>query len=212
MPVSNTRSTEVIPSSVTSTVLDCADGFIKGASAAGTMVYVPAASFTASPTNGVVPFGVTFTDTSTGTITNRAWSFGDGGMLSTNGTSVMHTYNMAGTNTVRLIASGPVGVSTNNKPNLIVGINPADLAVTPSSRNFGSVTVGLTNTMTFSVINNGDVTLNGTATSAAPFVVTAGSPYAVLPHLTGTVSVAFAPVSAGAFRLQFEASPTPAGR
>src|SRR5207302_10260477 len=46
MPVSKMSSTEVTPSAVTSTVLDCADGFINGASAAGTTTYFPAGSFT----------------------------------------------------------------------------------------------------------------------------------------------------------------------
>ena len=39
---------------------------------------VPVAQFTGSPTNGAAPLVVTFTDTSTGTITNRYWTFGDG--------------------------------------------------------------------------------------------------------------------------------------
>ena len=120
-------------------------------------------------------------------------------MLSTNGTSVMHTYNVAGTNTVRLIASGPVGVSTNNKPNLIVGINPAQLVVSPASRSFGAVTIGLTSTQTFAVINLGDVTLNGAASASAPYAVASGSPFTVGGGMTGSVAVSFAPVVAGTF-------------
>ncbi|MFT7649704.1 MAG: PKD repeat protein, partial [Candidatus Poriferisodalaceae bacterium] len=38
----------------------------------------PTASFTASPTSGVGPLDVTFTDTSTGTPTSWFWDFGDG--------------------------------------------------------------------------------------------------------------------------------------
>jgi PKD repeat protein len=82
------------------------------------------ASFTASPTNGVAPLAVTFTDTSTGTITNRFWNFGDGGTTNTSLTSFQRTYNAAGTNTVVLIVSGAAGVSTNTRPNYIVVTNP----------------------------------------------------------------------------------------
>jgi PKD repeat protein len=81
--------------------------------------FAPVASFSGSPTNGVAPLSVTFTDTSTGTITNRFWDFGDGVTLNTTATNVAHTYGVAGTNTVTLIASGPVGVSTNMQASLI---------------------------------------------------------------------------------------------
>ena len=37
----------------------------------------PVASFTGNPTIGTGPLNVTFTDTSTGSITNRFWDFGD---------------------------------------------------------------------------------------------------------------------------------------
>src|SRR5262249_15871603 len=49
----------------------------------GTGAVVPVALFSGSPTNGAAPLTVTFTDTSTGTITNRNWSFGDGGVTNT---------------------------------------------------------------------------------------------------------------------------------
>ena len=57
-----------------------------------------------SPTNavGVAPATPTFTDTSTGVITNRHWNFGDGNTLDTTSTSVPHTYSVIGTYTVTL--------------------------------------------------------------------------------------------------------------
>jgi PKD repeat protein len=85
----------------------------------GTGAIRPVAQFSGSPTNGVGPLSVTFTDTSTGTITNRFWNFGDNQSTNTTATSVVHIYNAAGTNTVTLIAGGPVGVSTNIKPSLV---------------------------------------------------------------------------------------------
>ncbi len=78
----------------------------------------PAASFTGSPTNGVEPLLVSFTDTSTGNITNRFWDFGDSSTTNLTTNTVSHSYP-SGTYSVKLIASGPGGVSTNIKPNYV---------------------------------------------------------------------------------------------
>jgi PKD repeat protein len=79
-----------------------------------------AASFTASPTNGTASLLVTFTDTSTGSITNWFWNFGDGNTTNfTASTNSAHTY-AAGTYNVTLIVSGYGGSSTNTKSNYIV--------------------------------------------------------------------------------------------
>ena len=76
---------------------------------------------------------------------------------------------------------------------------PANLFVSPPSLNFGSVPIGGTNSLTFSLINTGFQLLTGTATAAGPFAVTAGVPYNVGVGQTQTVSVSFAPVTTGAF-------------
>jgi PKD repeat protein len=82
----------------------------------------PVASFSAVPTSGAEPLNVTFTDTSTGTISNRFWSFGDTGTTNITTNSVSHVY-AAGVYNVSLIASGPAGVSTNTQPNYITALN-----------------------------------------------------------------------------------------
>ena len=81
------------------------------------------AGFTASPTNGVAPLAVAFTDTSTGTISNRFWDFGDGSTSNATATSLSHPY-IAGIYTVTLVASGPAGVSTNIQSNAITVLTP----------------------------------------------------------------------------------------
>jgi PKD repeat protein len=160
----------------------------------------PAALFSASPTNGAVPLTVTFADNSTGTITNRFWSFGDGATSNLTLTTVAHTYNVVGISTVRLIVSGLVGDDTNTQVNLIVAVNPPQLMVSPASRNFGTVVVGQASNQFFSVINTGGLALTGSATVAgAPYSITAGSPFAVAPGQTQNVTVAFVPVAAGTF-------------
>jgi PKD repeat protein len=88
----------------------------------------PTASFNGSPTNGTDVLAVTFTDTSTGGITNRFWDFGDGGTTNTTTNTMVHTYTM-GTYTVTLLASGPTGVSTNTKVNYIT-VAPASSIIT----------------------------------------------------------------------------------
>jgi len=75
----------------------------------GVSVGVLAAKF--SPTNaiGVVPANPTFTDSSSGVITNRHWRFGDGATLDTTSTSVSHAYAAVGTYTVTLTVYGVDG-------------------------------------------------------------------------------------------------------
>src|SRR5437667_165541 len=58
---------------------------------------------------------------------------------------------------------------------------------------------GLTNTLTMSVINTGDLPLNGSAVVGAPFALVSGSPYSVAAGQTGAVTVSFLPVMAGVF-------------
>ncbi len=165
----------------------------------GSGAFMPVSSFTGTPTTGAVSLAVTFTDSSTGTITNRFWDFGDGNTSNTVAPSVVHTYNAAGTNTVSLTIFGPVGTNVQTRNNYIVVQTLPQLVVTPASRDFGSVTIGLSNSLTFSVINTGQAALSGTATSAGPFSVTGGASYNVAGGQTQTVTVAFAPGSADAF-------------
>jgi PKD repeat protein len=80
-----------------------------------------AADFTGSPSSGPVPLIVTFSDTSTGSITNRFWDFGDTGTTNVTTNTVSHTY-AAGTYPVTLIVSGPGGSDTNTKPNYITAL------------------------------------------------------------------------------------------
>jgi len=67
----------------------------------------PVANFTANPTSGLAPLAVQFTDTSTGSVTSWAWTFGDGGSSAAQNPS--HTYNNPGTYTVTLTVTGPGG-------------------------------------------------------------------------------------------------------
>jgi PKD repeat protein len=98
------------------------------------------ALFSGTPTNGARPLAVTFTDQSTGSITNLLWNFGDGQTTNTAGGAVIaHTYTIAGSYPVTLIASGLGGVSTNTKPGYVT-VN------VPAPPNLGGISVAsLTN-------------------------------------------------------------------
>jgi len=65
------------------------------------------ANFAATPTNGVAPLTVNFTDTSAGMVTNSLWDFGDGG--TSTDSNPTHTYNAPGSYTVSLTVWGPLG-------------------------------------------------------------------------------------------------------
>lgn len=81
----------------------------------------PVANFTASPTNGVAPLAVTFTNTSTGAASYN-WNFGDGS--SNTIANPGHTYTNAGTYTVTLTAVGAGGTNSLTRSNYIVVTNP----------------------------------------------------------------------------------------
>ncbi len=69
----------------------------------------PRANFTATPVTGTAPLAVRFTDTSTGSPTSWAWSFGDG--TSSTLQSPEHTYAAPGTYTVSLKVGSAAGQS-----------------------------------------------------------------------------------------------------
>ena len=96
----------------------------------------PVAAFAASPTSGLKPLAVTFADSSSGTITNHFWDFGDGSTTNITDNSFSHTYTGADLYTVSLTVSGPLGVSTSIRTNYIaVSVQPLITAVRVSGSN-----------------------------------------------------------------------------
>jgi PKD repeat protein len=91
--------------------------------------------FTGSPTSGIAPLTVTFTDESTNTPTNWAWNFGswsaaDGGVSALQHPS--HTYTSAGTYTVSLSARNGYGGDTHTEVAYITVTDPGSPAVVSS--------------------------------------------------------------------------------
>jgi hypothetical protein len=77
-----------------------------------------------------------------------------------------------------------------------VSTNPV-IVVSPSSRDFGSVTVGATSDLTFTVQNSGGGTLSGTATVPVPFSIVAGGTFSLGASQSQTVTVRFSPSAVG---------------
>ena len=70
----------------------------------------PVANFTATPISGTAPLAVTFTNSSSGTVSGYSWSFGDGG--TSTAPNPAYTYTKAGTYSVSLAATGLGGTNT----------------------------------------------------------------------------------------------------
>jgi len=79
---------------------------------------MPVASFSGSPTSGLAPLQVSFTDASTGYPTSWNWNFGDGTANSTVQNPV-HTYTNSGVYTVMLTVTNGNGTSTIQNSNYI---------------------------------------------------------------------------------------------
>lgn len=78
----------------------------------------PVANFTGTPTTGIMPLTVNFTDQSTNTPTSWSWNFGNNTTSTSQNPSC--TYNTAGTYSVSLTATNTSGSGTVTKNNYII--------------------------------------------------------------------------------------------
>jgi len=78
----------------------------------------PSPKISASPTTGKDSLKVQFTDSSTGTITSRLWSFGDG--TTDTSKNPLHDFTTTGSFSVKLMVIGPGGKDSITSSNLIV--------------------------------------------------------------------------------------------
>ncbi len=177
----------------------------------------PVAQFTGTPTSGLGPLTVSFTNTSTGSITSYAWTFGDG--TTSTAANPVKVYSAAGTYTVSLTVTGPGGNNTQTRTNYVTVTPPAPVAQftgTPTS-GLGPLTASFTNTSTGNITSYAWAFGDGTTSTAAnPVkVYSAAGTYTVSLTVTGpggsntqtrtnyiTVTTAGAPVA------QFTATPT----
>ena len=96
----------------------------------------PVASFTSDLTSGPTPFTVSFSDTSSNNPTGWTWAFGDGTTSSRQNPS--HTYSMAGTYSVSLVAINGGGSDSVTKTGYITAIassvQQSTATVSPTSK------------------------------------------------------------------------------
>lgn len=80
------------------------------------------------------------------------------------------------------------------------GAAQADVSVMPASTtSFGTIAVGSTVDRSFTVQNTGTASIAGTARVGAPFTIQSGASFSLAPGATRTVTVRFAPATAGSF-------------
>jgi uncharacterized protein (TIGR02145 family) len=77
----------------------------------------PIAGYTASPTSGIPPLTVNFSDQSVNNPTNWQWDFGDGGTSTKQ--NPVHTYNIDGFYAISLTINNEFGSDTKTKTNYI---------------------------------------------------------------------------------------------
>jgi PKD repeat protein len=113
--------------------------------------YVPEpvhAEFVGTPSSGVRPLLVQFTNQSTGDYDTCTWTFGDGG-TSTSCGNPTHTYVTTGVYTVALTVNGPGGSDTRTRAGYIIVFEPVQANFTGSPTSVPPpLTVSFTNTST----------------------------------------------------------------
>lgn len=150
-------------------------------------VYEPVlANFSATPTTGIAPLIVAFTNESTGDFSSLLWDFGDGSTSAELNPS--HSYLAGGTYTVTLTASGPGGVDSEIRTGLITVYAPVQAEFS------GSPTAGIAPlTVNFSNQSSGDYSTSswffgdeGTSYLQNPsHVYTTGGTYSVSLNAAG---------------------------
>jgi len=100
----------------------------------------PVAAFSGTPTSGMAPLAVTFTDSSTNSPTSWSWNFGDSSTSTSQNPS--HTYSGAGNYTVSLRATNAGGYDDEVKTNYIsVSANPTPTFVAAGTVASGTGTI-----------------------------------------------------------------------
>jgi PKD repeat protein len=150
------------------------DGGNSSNTVAGVGAIIPAANFSATPTAGAWPLTVSFLDNSTGTITNWFWEFGDNTISNSAVGSLDHIYAGAGTNTVKLTVSGPLGTNLLTRPNYIIVTNLAPVTLSIQLSGNQVLLTWLSGTLQSSISVTGPYTNVPAATS----------PYTITPALT----------------------------
>ncbi len=140
----------------------------------------PVANFTASSLEGRAPLSVSFTDTSTGNITDRQWNFGDGKVSTAQ--NPVNVYNTPGEYTVSLRVVGPGGSSTTVKEQYI-RVNPGIFTYSISGSVSGEITEGIE----IQLSGERNITVKTGADGSFAFNGLSSGRYRVTPFMSGVV-------------------------
>ena len=103
--------------------------------------------------------------------------------------------------TVTGTAPGTVAFTSNggnlSRPVTGTGSTLPVIGVTPSSLSFGTVTVGTSKDLSFTVQNTGGSTLTGSASTSAPYSIASGASFNLGPGASQLVMVRFSPTVTG---------------
>ncbi len=163
--------------------------------------------------------GVTITDTLPASVTVVSATSTQGSCSETAGTVTCTVGDLVNgaTATVTIVVKPTVGGTisntatvsgnetdpnaANNTATVITTVDATGpiLSATPSSLGFGNVNVGSSADKNFTVQNTGGSTLEGSASTSAPFSIVSGGSYSLAGGQSQTVTVRFSPTSAGSF-------------
>jgi len=124
---------------------------------------VPGVSFSATPTSGVIPLSVSFTDQSSGSPTSWEWDFDDDGDIDSTIQNPAYTYSASGAYTVKLTATNDAGSNSLTKSSYVTATSSqtsADLTIPNIVPNLGGTASGSIfalepNPVTIVIRNNG---------------------------------------------------------
>jgi len=148
----------------------------------------PVASFSATPTSGVAPLTVQFTDASSGSPTAWSWDFGDGSAADTS-QNPTHVYSSAGTFSVSLTAVNSSGSSTITKTSLITISavqSPAQVTAGASTSNYSSTATTAVTLETPSGLVEGDTLVAHLAVNNKPSMTSVPSGWSAVPGVSAT--------------------------
>ena len=151
----------------------------------------PTANFSGTPTSGVVPLTVSFTDLSTENPTSWSWNFGDGGTSTAQNPS--HQYTATGTYTVTLTATNAYGNDSETKTNYIT-VTSLAAPVAAFTASATSIVKGSSVTFTDQSSNN-PTSWSWTITGGTPSTSTSQNP-TVTYNTAGTYSVSLTATNA----------------
>ena len=128
------------------------------------------ADFLGAPTTGVSPLTVQFTSNCVGVVGAYLWNFGDGGVSSE--ANPTHTYGAAGSYSVTLTITGPMGSDTETRSGYIQVSAGPDLSITKTDTP-DPVSVGVDLTYSLQAANAGPTAATGViVTDTLPASVT----------------------------------------